>query len=63
MAGSENNEQSQLSEGFANTYCKIVSPILLQELINILQSASTVVEHFYLLKIATILENRTTYFK
>ena len=30
----ENNEQQQLSEGFANNYCKIVSPILLQELIN-----------------------------
>ena len=28
-----------------------------------LQSASTTVEHFYLLKIATIFENKTTYFK
>ena len=34
MAASENNEQQQLSEGFANIYYKIVSPILLQELIN-----------------------------
>ena len=30
----ENNEQQQLSEGFANNCYKIVSPILLQELIN-----------------------------
>ena len=30
---SENNEQQQLSEGFANICYKIVSPILLQELI------------------------------
>ena len=34
MAASENNEQQQLSEGFANICYKIVSPILLQELIN-----------------------------
>ena len=33
-AASENNEQQQLSEGFANSCYKIVSPILLQELIN-----------------------------
>ena len=31
---SGNNEQQQLSEGFANSYCEIVSPILLQELVN-----------------------------
>ena len=30
----ENNEQQQLSEDFVNNCCKIVSPILLQELIN-----------------------------
>ena len=30
----ENNEQQQLSKGFANNCCKIVSPVLLQELIN-----------------------------
>ena len=30
----ENNEQQQLSEGFANNSYKIVSSILLQELIN-----------------------------
>ena len=30
----EKNEQQQLSEGFANSCYKIVSPILLQELIN-----------------------------
>ena len=30
----ENNEQQQLPEGFANNYYKIVSPILLQKLIN-----------------------------
>ena len=34
MAAFENNEQQQLSEGFANSCYKIVSPILLQELIN-----------------------------
>ena len=34
VAASENNEQQQLSEGFANSCYKIVSPILLQELIN-----------------------------
>ena len=34
MAASENNEQQQLSKGFANICYKIVSPILLQELIN-----------------------------
>ena len=33
-AASENNEQQQLSEGFASICYKIVSPILLQELIN-----------------------------
>ena len=31
MAASENNEQQQLSEGFANSCYKIVSPILLRE--------------------------------
>ena len=34
MASSEDKEQQQLSEGFANSCYKIVSPILLQELIN-----------------------------
>ena len=34
MAVSENNEQQQLSEGFANSCYKIVSIVLLQELIN-----------------------------
>ena len=34
MASSENKEQQQLSEDFAISYYKIVSPILLQELIN-----------------------------
>ena len=34
MATSENNEQQQLSECFANICHKTVSPILLQELIN-----------------------------
>ena len=34
VAASENNEQQQLSEGFANICYKIVSPILLQKLIN-----------------------------
>ena len=30
----ENNKQQHLSEGFANSCCKIVSPIFLQKLIN-----------------------------
>ena len=30
----ENNEQQQLLEGFANSCYKVVSPILLQKLIN-----------------------------
>ena len=30
----ENNKQQQLPECFANSCCKIVSPILLQKLIN-----------------------------
>ena len=34
MAVPENNEQQQLSEGFANSCYKIVSIVLLQELIN-----------------------------
>ena len=34
MATSENNEQQKLSESFANICQKIVSPILLQDLIN-----------------------------
>ena len=34
MAASENNEQQQFSEGFENSLWKIISPILLQELIN-----------------------------
>ena len=34
VAASENNEQQQLSEGFAISCYKIVSPILLQELIS-----------------------------
>ena len=57
----ENNEQQQLSEGFANNCYKTVSPILLQDLIKTLQSASTVVVHFYLLKtlpVATVLDRQ-----
>ena len=34
LAASENNEQQQLFDGFANICYKIVSPILLQELVN-----------------------------
>ena len=34
MSYNENNEQQQLSECFANSCYKIVSPILLQKLIN-----------------------------
>ena len=44
VAASENNAQQQLSEGFLNNCDKIVSPIPLQELVNDLPSASTVVE-------------------
>ena len=33
MAASKNNEQQQLSEGFANSCYKIVSPVLVQEVI------------------------------
>ena len=42
----ENNEQQQLREGFANSCYKIVSPVLLQKLIN----DFAVCKHFYLLK-------------
>ena len=34
VATSESNEQQQLSEGFANSCYKIVSPFLLQQLVN-----------------------------
>ena len=34
MAASKNDEEQQLSEGFANSCYKIVSPVLLQELMN-----------------------------
>ena len=34
MSYNENNERQQLREGFANSCCEIVSPILLQKLIN-----------------------------
>ena len=34
MAASENNEQQPFSEGFGNSCHKIVSPILLQDLLN-----------------------------
>ena len=34
VAASKNDEHQQLSEGFANSCYKIVSPLLLQELIN-----------------------------
>ena len=55
MAASENNLQQQLSEGFANIFYKILSQILLKKLINDFVVCKPVVEHFYLLKIATIL--------
>ena len=57
VAASENNEQQQLSECFANICYKIVSPILLQEHINYFavckHYGGTLVE----------METRTTYFK
>ena len=34
MTASENNEQQQLSECFANSCYKVVPPILLRELVN-----------------------------
>ena len=43
VAASENNEQQQLSEGFANKWYKIASSNLLQ--LMILPFASTAVEH------------------
>ena len=62
----ENSEQQQSYEGFANSCYKIVSPILLQELIN----DSTVCKHcsgtFLLVEDVIsrmVLETRTTYFK
>ena len=62
----ENSEQQQSYEGFANSCYKIVSPILLQELIN----DSAVCKHcsgtFLLVEDVTssmVLETRTTYFK
>ena len=66
VAASKNNEQQQLSEGFANVCYKMVSPILQQELINdfAICKHCSAVEHFYLLlKIVTILETSTPYFK
>ena len=61
----ENNEEQQLPKGFANSCYKIVSPILLQKLINDFAVCKHyIVEYFYLLKIsATDIETRTTYFK
>ena len=51
---SKNNEQQQLPEGFTNSCYKIVSPILLQKLIN----------DFAVCKMSgTVLETRTTYFR
>ena len=62
----ENSEQQQSYEGFANSCYKIVSPILLQELIN----DSAVCKHcsgtFLLVEdviSSMVLETRTTYFK
>ena len=63
VAASENNEQQQLSEGFANICYKKFHQFFYKNSLTILPSASTIVEHFYLLKIATILEIRTIYFK
>ena len=67
VAASENDEQQQLSEGFAVSWCKIVSLILLQKLIN----NFAVCKHYsrtllLLLKmqlVATVLETRNTYLK
>ena len=51
MAASENDEQQQLSEGFPISCYKIVSPILLQELITDFAICKHLIEHFYSLKI------------
>ena len=63
MAASENNEQQQLSEGFANICYKIVSPIFLQELINDFAVCKHCSGTLLLVEVATILETRTTHFK
>ena len=60
----ENNEQQWLQEGFANSCCKIVSPILLQNLIN----DFAICKHYsgtplLVEDVRQVLETRTTYFE
>ena len=60
----ENNEQQWLQERFANSCCKIVSPILLQKLIN----DFAICKHYsgtplLVEDVRQVLETRTTNFK
>ena len=64
---SENNKQQQLFEGFANSCCKIISPILLQQLINDIAVSKHARGTLLLAEdvastVATALETRTMYF-
>ena len=66
VAASENHEQQQLSEGFANSCYKIVSLILPQELINDFAVCKRYSGILLLVENVTsshVLETRTTYFK
>ena len=65
VAASENNEQQQLSESFANSCYKIVSLILLQELINDFTVSKHCSGAFLIVEEATSSHGfgRTTYFK
>ena len=46
VAASENNEQQQLSEGFANIFARQFHQFFYRNSLTILQSASTVVDLF-----------------
>ena len=61
----ENNEQQQLREGFVTSCYKIVSPILLQKLINDFAVCKHYSGTLYFLKMSAtfVFETRTTYFK
>ena len=63
MASSENNEQQQSSEGFANSCYKIVSRILLEELINDFVICKHCGETLLLSENVTTTRTRTKYFK
>ena len=63
VAASENNEQPQLLRVLSIFATRQFNQFFYKNSLTILPSASTAVEHFYLLKIAMILVTRTTYFK